>query len=111
MIPLDLPRAIVDPWGDGKQALGYALIKGGSPDWSDRPLVYSRCYAPDGLAYPANRAKYSFYNDDGTDRISGKEQPFGQFRDVTRWEPVAGYSGPADVPLPVEMQGRVGAKV
>jgi len=45
----ELPRLPLDPWGDGKQTLGYALIRGGLPDGLDRPLVYSRCGMKDGL--------------------------------------------------------------
>jgi hypothetical protein len=47
----ELPRVPVDPWGDGKQTLGYALIAHGLPDGSDRPLVYSRCWTKDGLFF------------------------------------------------------------
>jgi RNA polymerase sigma factor (sigma-70 family) len=110
LVPLYLPQAIVDPWGDGKQALGYALIKVGLPDGSDRPVVYSRCLSADGLEYPANRVMYGLYIDDGMHHTAAQQKHYGQFRDVTRWEPVKGYTGAADIALPMEMQSRVGTK-
>jgi RNA polymerase sigma factor (sigma-70 family) len=106
LVPAYLPRATIDPWGDGKQTLGYALIKGGRPDGSDRPLVFSRANSSDGLLYLANQVEYAFYFGDGTDR-QGKQG--GEFRDVSRWEPIADYTGSAMRPLPAGGAGKGGA--
>jgi hypothetical protein len=101
LIPNYLPKATIDPWGDGKQTLGYVLIKGGLPDGSDRPLVYSRCMSPDGLFYMLNEPQYGFYtHDDGSSRSWGQMKQGGQYRDVARWERVANYKGPTTRPLP-----------
>jgi hypothetical protein len=78
LTPKYLPKIPVDPWGDGKQTLGYVVIKGGLPDGADRPLVFSRCNSSDGLFFRADRPAYSFYN-----VHKGKEG--GEFRDVARW--------------------------
>ena len=61
-----LPRVPVDPWGDGTQKLGYALVAHGLPDGSDRPVVYSRCWLKDGLFFRTDEPQYSFYNSDGS---------------------------------------------
>jgi len=61
-----LPSIPIDPWGDGTQTLGYVLIKGGLPDGSDRPLVYSRCGMKDGLFFRTDQPAYSFYTSDGS---------------------------------------------
>jgi hypothetical protein len=82
-----LPRVPVDPWGDGKETLGYVVIKGGLPDGSDRPLVYARCDSPDGLFYRVDSPQYSFYSNDGSNRLRELQSRGGQFRDVTRWTP------------------------
>jgi hypothetical protein len=82
-----LPRVPVDPWGDGKETLGYALIKGGLPDGSDRPLVYSRCKSENGLFYRVDSPQYSFYTEDGSNRPRELQTRGGQFRDVSRWTP------------------------
>jgi hypothetical protein len=85
----ELPRLPLDPWGDGKQTLGYALIKAGLPDGSDRPLVYSRSGAKDGLSFRVDQPTYSYYSGDG-----------GQFRDVASWSPPPGpLSEPTTQPL------------
>jgi len=85
LVPSYLPSVPLDPWGDGKQTLGYVLIKGGLPDGSDRPLVYCRLMSRDGLFYPLDRPEYSFYigDDFGNPKLQG-----GQFRDVARWVPL-----------------------
>ncbi len=71
-----LPHMPIDPFGDGTQPLGYVLIKGGLPDGSDRPLVYSRHRMKGGRAFRVDRPEYSDYVGDG-----------GQFRDVASWSP------------------------
>jgi len=97
----ELPRVPLDPWGDGKQTLGYALIKGGLPDGSDRPLVYSRCEMKDGLFFRIDRPAYSFYTGDGSDRPANEQKQGGQFRDVARWAPTE-RRGPAATIQPLE---------
>jgi hypothetical protein len=77
--PNYLAKPPIDPWGDGKQTLGYVLIKGGLPDGSDRPMVYSRCQSADGLFFRVDQPLYEFYNP-LKDRKQG-----GLFRDVARW--------------------------
>jgi hypothetical protein len=83
----ELPRVPVDPWGDGKQTLGYALIAGGLPDGSDRPLVYSLCQSKDGLFFPTDEPRYGFYRYDGSHLPLAEQKHGGQFRDVTAWVP------------------------
>jgi hypothetical protein len=91
----------IDPWGDGKQTLGYVLIKGGLPDGGDRPLLYSRELSKDGLFYWANRPTYSFYSNDGSDVPFDQQKHGGQFRDVAGWAPPAGTKSlPTTRPLP-----------
>ena len=85
-----MPGMPVDPWGDGSQTLGYVLIKGGLPDGSDRPLVYSRDGMKDGLFYRNDRPIYSFYRGDGSERPAHDQKQGGQFRDVARWAPAEG---------------------
>ncbi len=41
-----LPTPAVDPFGDGRQTLGYVLVKAGLPDGSDRPLAFTRSDNP-----------------------------------------------------------------
>jgi hypothetical protein len=99
----ELPTVPVDPWGDGKQTLGYALIKGGLPDGADRPLVYSRCRSKDGLFFRTDEPSYSFYIGIGGSRNTGtaQQKQGGQFRDVARWAPTAAKEvGPTTQPLP-----------
>jgi hypothetical protein len=86
----ELPRVPVDPWGDGKQTLGYALIAHGLPDGSDRPLVYSRCWLKDGLFFRTDEPQYSFYNSDGSNLPVAQQKRGGQFRDVAAWVPREG---------------------
>jgi hypothetical protein len=81
----------IDPCGDGKQTLGYALIKGGLPDETDRPLVYSRFQMNDGLFFRVDRPEFSYYNDDGSDIPIEQQKHGGQFRDVASWVPGTGY--------------------
>jgi hypothetical protein len=71
-----LPHMPMDPFGDGTQSLGYALIKGGLPDGSDRPLIYSRCRSTGPLSFRADEPEFCAYVGDG-----------GQFRDVASWFP------------------------
>jgi hypothetical protein len=80
-----LPNVPLDPWGDGKQTLGYVLIKAGLPDGTDRPMVYSRCRSKDGLFFRTDQAAYSFYSGDGSDLPLKQQKQGGQFRDVAGW--------------------------
>ncbi len=82
-----LPSVPTDPFGDGKQTLGYALIKGALPDGSDRPLVYSRAGMKDGLFFRIDVPAYSFYVGDGSQLPAQKQKQGGQFRDVAGWAP------------------------
>ncbi|MGD0464857.1 MAG: hypothetical protein ABSB74_20420 [Tepidisphaeraceae bacterium] len=91
----------IDPWGDGTQTLGYALIKGGLPDGSDRPLVYSRCGMKDGLFFRNDEPAYSFYTGAGSHRPGREQKQGGQFRDVASWAPTEG-SHPAAATQPLE---------
>ena len=97
----ELPRVPVDPWGDGKQTLGYVLIKGGLPNGLDRPLVYSRCNSKDGLFFRIDEPEYGYYNNDGSDLPARKQKQGGQFRDVARWAP-ADDSRPETTTQPLE---------
>jgi hypothetical protein len=85
--PAYLPRVPVDPWGDGKQTYGYALLVGALPDGGDRPLVYARCASKDGLRYRVDGPFYDIYSHDGSNRIQSLNLEAGQFRDVARWSP------------------------
>ena len=81
----ELPRVAVDPWGDGKETVGYVLVKGGLPDGSDRPLVYFRLWMTDGLFYRVDEPEYGIYNSDGSNRSLKEQKHGGQFLDVTSW--------------------------
>jgi len=100
LIPDSLPHAVIDPWGDGKQTLGYVLIKGGLPDGSDRPLVFSRCDSKDGMFFVRDRPDYdwSWYEEHDAHFNQVIKQD-GQFRDVARWRPPNRF-GPATLPVP-----------
>jgi hypothetical protein len=101
LVPDYLPSVPVDPWGNGQETFGYVLIKGGLPDGSDRPLVYCRCFAPDGLFYRTDIPLYDFYFGDGSNLPSSQQKRGGQFRDVARWTPPAEKpAGPTTQPLP-----------
>jgi hypothetical protein len=84
-----LPDAPTDAWG----AMGYALIKAGRPNGSDRPLVYSRCAARDGFLYRIDEPQYGYYSDDGSGRPRAQQTQGGQFRDVTLWAPTGPRNG------------------
>src|SRR5665213_799314 len=90
-----LPGPLTDAWGP----LGYALIKGRLPDRSDRPLVYSRYNAKDGLFYRLDWPEYGLYFGDGTGRRNNEQKQGGQFRDVALWNPPAAKNGPITRPL------------
>jgi hypothetical protein len=90
LVPAYLPHQSIDPWGDGHQMLGYVLVKGGLPDGSDRPMVYSRCGSQDGLFYRVDRPEYGFYSVHPSDPSPALRLHGGQFRDVTAWLPAAG---------------------
>ncbi len=101
LVPAYLPQPTIDPWGNGKQMLGYILIKAGLPDGSDRPMVYSRCGSQDGLFYRVDQPTYMFYADDGSGQPVKLQKHGGQFRDLARWEPRAGSKpNPTTRPLP-----------
>jgi hypothetical protein len=85
----ELARVPIDPWGDGKQTLGYVLVKGGLPDGSDRPLIYLRFHSQNGLFYRVDRPEYGFYNGLVTNLPGEEPKRGGQFRDVARWAPGA----------------------
>jgi hypothetical protein len=90
-----LPAIPIDPFGDGKQTLGYALIKAALPDGSDRPLVYSRGNSDDGLFIRTDRPLFSYYNGDGSSKPLKQQKHGGEFRDVTSWMPLeAKIAGP-----------------
>jgi hypothetical protein len=91
-----LPRAPIDPWGDGKQTFGYALIKNGLPDGSHRPVVYSRCNSAGDLFYRLDGPQYGYYGSYTTDQKTGHRQRGGQFHDVARWLPVTRPPGSPD---------------
>ena len=96
----ELPSIPIDPWGDGKQTLGYALIAHGLPDGTDRPLVYSRCGMKDGLFFRIDGPQYGFYAYDGTKLHLAEQKHGGQFRDLAAWTPKAGTAaGPTTRPL------------
>jgi hypothetical protein len=88
LVPAYLPKLLPDPFGDGKQTLGYVLIKGGLPDGGDRPLVYHRNNSPDGLLYRIDEPQFGFYKGDGSTLPAAQQKHGGQFRDVTLWKPV-----------------------
>jgi hypothetical protein len=96
-----LPEIPIDPFGDGKQTLGYVLIKGGLPDGSDRPLVYSRGGMKDGLFFRTDEPAYSYYNGIGSNKSGNKQKQGGQFRDVASWAPEEG-THPAPTTRPLE---------
>jgi hypothetical protein len=93
LIPAYVAKVPVDPWGKGKETFGYALITGGLPDGSDRPLVYCRCNSGDGIFYRLHRPEYDYYTDDGTKHVSSLQKHGGQFRDVARWVPATQSTG------------------
>ncbi len=101
LVPAYLPASPIDPFGDGKQALGYIVIQGGLPDGTIRPLVYTRDESRDGLAYRLDEPQYGFYAGDGTDRPMSQQQKLGQFRDIARWRPgPRDPNAPTTAPLP-----------
>jgi hypothetical protein len=89
----ELPKLPIDPFGDGKQSLGYTLISHGLRGGDDRPLVYSRCNSKDGLFYRTDGPEYGFYRGDGSDADRKLQKQGGEFRDVARWVPSAPKSG------------------
>jgi hypothetical protein len=104
--PKYLSHVPIDPWGNGRETFGYVVIKGGLPDGSDRPLVYSRCRSTDGLAYRLDEPQYGYYQGDGSDRAQGqKPAQLGQFRDLARWEP-KGIAGGEARTAPLDEKAR-----
>jgi hypothetical protein len=96
LVPAYLPHTSIDPWGDGRQTLGYALVKGGLPDGSDRPLVYSRCGSTGELFYRLDEPEYGFIYSDPSNPSLSRRLRGGQFRDVASWVPPSapGVAGP-----------------
>ena len=95
LVPAHLPRAPVDPWGDGTEPFGYALLPNGLPDGSPRPVVYDRCLSRDGLFARTDGPHYGFYQSDGSTNATLKQRQGGQARDVASWHP------PANAPAPI----------
>ncbi len=95
-----LPAVPIDPFGDGKQPMGYVVIKAGLPDGADRPLVYSRCNSKDGLFVLDDEPHYSFYSGDRFLPADQQKQG-GQFRDVAGWSPLPGKA-PTATTRPIE---------
>ena len=89
LVPAYLPRIPLDPWGDGKQTLGYTVVKGGLPNGWDRPLLFSRCESQDGLFYRTDTPAYDFtaYMMETPGQPKPIRKRGGQFRDITRWSP------------------------
>jgi hypothetical protein len=94
LVPAYLPHETIDPWGDGHQMIGYVLVKGGLPDGSDRPMVYSRCGSPGKLFYRVDGPQYGYYWNDGSNANRTHQNPRGQFWDVASWVPTAGTVRP-----------------
>jgi hypothetical protein len=86
----DMAAIPIDPFGDGKQTIGYALIPAGLPDGSDRPLVYSRGNMKDGLFFRLDEPEYQYYTGDGSARPPAQQKQGGEFRDVASWTPKEG---------------------
>jgi len=90
MVPRYLPRVPRDAMAAGNPPLGYVLVKGGLPDGSDRPLVYS--VGTNGVDDTANGATppptpcYDWQNNRD------------EWRDLTRWTPYLGTTRPATAP-------------
>lgn len=97
-VPAYLPRAPIDPWGDGTQPFGYALLPAGLPDGSPRPVVYDRCLSRDGLFARTDAPQYGFYQSDGSTNATSKQLQGGQTRDVASWHPPAGAPAPSATP-------------
>jgi hypothetical protein len=87
LVPADLPNLPADPFGSGRDSIGYVLSKDGLPDGGDRPLVYSRDNSKDGLFFRLDEPFYSFYSGDGSGRLGDERKQGGEFRDVARWAP------------------------
>ncbi|HEX4125462.1 MAG TPA: hypothetical protein VHY37_12095 [Tepidisphaeraceae bacterium] len=97
----ELPSVPIDPFGDGKQTLGYVLIPRGLPDGGHRPLVYSRDNSKDGLFYRTDYPEYDRYFGDGSKAPWDKQKQGGQFRDVARWVPPKANPGPGPATRPI----------
>lgn len=91
-----LPAPPADAWGP----MGYALVKAGRPDGSDRPLVYSRYGSEDGLFYRVDGPQFGLYNTDGSGRPAREQKHGGQFRDVALWQPPVERPSPTTRRLP-----------
>jgi hypothetical protein len=96
-----VPQIPIDRLGDGKQKIGYVVIKRGLPDGSDRPLLYSRYGSTGPLFYRSAEPGYDFYWT--IDSVTGKPdfKAGGQFRDVTGWSPAdRDHTPPTTRPVP-----------
>ena len=76
----------LDPWGNGKDTLGYALIPHGLPNGENRPLVYRRSEEHDGLFFRTDRPTYAYYAWSEFPPDNARKMG-GQFRDVVAWVP------------------------
>lgn len=94
LIPAYLPKAPLDPWGNGKDTLGYALIPHGLPNGENRPLVYRRSEEHDGLFFRTDRPTYAYYAWSEFPPDNARKMG-GQFRDVVAWVPKQN-----DAPIP-----------
>ena len=102
LVPAYLPRAPIDPWGDGTQTFGYVLLPNSPPnsppDGSLRPVVYDRCESRDGLFARADAPQYGFYQGDGSTNATSRQRQGGQARDVASWHPPANAPAPTATP-------------
>jgi hypothetical protein len=87
LTPRNLPSVPIDPFDPALMPLRYAVIKGGKPDGSDRPIVYS--VSDDGVdntaagsAKPFNWPLYDWTYDP---TLSPGDAP-DQWRDLSRWD-------------------------
>ncbi len=96
-----MPQVPIDRLGDGKQKIGYVVIRRGLPDGADRPLIYSRYGSAGPLYYQSAQPEYSSYTND--DPVTGKPdfKAGGQFRDVAGWSPAdPDHAPPTTRPVP-----------
>jgi hypothetical protein len=102
LVPVYLPAVPIDPFGDGLQTMGYAVIKAALTDGGDRPLVYFRLDAEDGVHYRTDRPTYEYTWGDGSINPSSKQLRMGQARDIARWNPKprTATTQPAAKPVP-----------
>jgi hypothetical protein len=98
LVPAELSRVPIDPTGDGIQKIGYAIIRHGLPDGSDRPLVYFPGNGKDSLFISVDGPKFEQYSD-GSNLPYDQQKRGGDFHDVTLWKPPDHYFGPTTQPF------------